>query len=199
MRYGLAPIAMRTPISRVRWLTAWLITPKTPIAASINADDREHRQQPRHRARRRHRRIDDLLHRPHLEQRELGIESSHRRADCAAVASRSIASRHVAASGPSSDVIADAAAAGWPALRTMIERSRTAGTCRYGRKKDGVASVSTPTCRSSPTTPMTWNGACVDAPTRTGRPSGSAVAEDLPRQQPIDDDHAIAPGRVFAR
>src|SRR5687767_15690273 len=36
-RYGLAPIAIRTPISRVRWLTEWLSTPKTPIAASINA------------------------------------------------------------------------------------------------------------------------------------------------------------------
>ncbi len=38
MRYGLAPIAMRTPISRVRWLTAWLITPNTPIAASSSAE-----------------------------------------------------------------------------------------------------------------------------------------------------------------
>ena len=32
-----APSAMRTPISFVRLLTTWLITPNVPIAASINA------------------------------------------------------------------------------------------------------------------------------------------------------------------
>ena len=43
--------------------------------------DGEDRQQPRHRSRRRHRRVDDLLHRPHLEQREIRVDISHRRAN----------------------------------------------------------------------------------------------------------------------
>ncbi len=32
-----APSAIRTPISRVRFLTTWLITPNVPTAASTNA------------------------------------------------------------------------------------------------------------------------------------------------------------------
>ena len=74
---GVAPIARRIPNSRVRWATEWLMTPKMPVPAEQQRDQREPSEDPHEEGRSRIEREARLVAehaglRPRLAGRRLG-------------------------------------------------------------------------------------------------------------------------------
>jgi hypothetical protein len=91
---GPAPIARRIPISRVRWLTVYAITPYVPIAASSVAD--EHHGVPKLRHRVAHVRIDSARGGKRPVRLHFSDGSSRRGDERRRVAGRAQQERHVA-------------------------------------------------------------------------------------------------------